>query len=513
MDHPQSMEVSEPKSNTGPPSRRGPYDEHDPFRQNSLDLKYPFPQSHLFPPSSSIRSEPPKSTGPFSDAPLIHDHNQRYMPQEYVTSAREIDDKRYKGQFHYPSGAGQTSMNHLSNALHPPGINLYNGSGAGAGSFRGLIIPPSVNHNMAKPAEEKLVTPIPPLHVQQENSRKEELELSADGENVIQSKCSRCKKEFVQRLVKPAETGKAKTNEPKVFKLCFHCRDLQRQRSRRWQKKTKDKEGACRRCGSEIPLDQQKFVLCPQCRKSLRLRKANRAAQGRCVHCSGPIEASIVKDDSPDGDSSEEPDGRRPSEPGAFKVCQRCRENDKIRRTNLERMGNCNRCAKALTPDEQGKHKVCFTCRQKKKKSSSISAFNPDSVNDGQSAPAPSLQSSSLLHGPQHLQPRHHLQNTMHGPQPGQQMPEMAPNVMMPSMSFMPMEQSGMLMHPGMGGYAPPQENMAYGQMQPIPQGAGEMYKPPQLPHLQPHADQGYQQYIGYPHVGRNGLHYSNSRM
>ncbi|KAF7999402.1 hypothetical protein HF325_006078 [Metschnikowia pulcherrima] len=440
MDQPQSMEVSEPKSNTGPPLRRGPYDEHDPFRQNTLDLKYPFPQSHLFPPSLSIRSEPPKSAGPFLEAPSVHDHSQRYTPQEYVTLAREIDDKRYKGQFHYPSGAGQASMSHLSNALHPPGINLYNGSGAGAGSFRGLIIPPSVNHSMAKPAEEKLVTPIPPLHVQQENSRKEELELTADGENVIQSKCSRCKKEFVQRLVKPAETGKAKTNEPKVYKLCFHCRDLQRQRSRRWQKKTKDKEGACRRCGSEIPLDQQK-------------------------------------------------------------------------RTNLERMGNCNRCAKALTPDEQGKHKVCFTCRQKKKKLSSISAFNPDSVNDGQSAPAPPLQSSLLLHGPQHLQPRHHLQNTMHGPQPGQQMPEMAPNVMMPLMSFMPMEQGGMLMHPGMGGYAPPQDHMAYGQMQHMPQGAGEMYKPPQLPHLQPHVDQGYQQYIGYPPVGRNGLHYSNSRM
>ena len=44
--------------------------------------------------------------------------------------------------------------------------------------------------------------------------------------------------------------------------------------------KTKDREGVCRRCGSEIPLAERRFVLCPSCRENLRLRKASRAAQG-----------------------------------------------------------------------------------------------------------------------------------------------------------------------------------------------------------------------------------------
>ncbi|GMG30948.1 unnamed protein product [Ambrosiozyma monospora] len=144
------------------------------------------------------------------------------------------------------------------------------------------------------------------------------------------SVCSRCKKVFPQ-------TG------PKPFKLCAHCRELQRQRSRRWQNKTKQKTGACRRCGVKMTLENSEFVLCEHCRMSLRSRKANRAAHGRCVHCSGP----------------KEDDDR-------FKVCLRCRQNDKIRRTNLEKLGACNRCAQPLIDQDQG-HKVCGKCRSKKK--------------------------------------------------------------------------------------------------------------------------------------------------
>lgn len=216
-----------------------------------------------------------------------------------------------------------------------------------------------------------LVSPIPPLHIQQQLVHKED-EHKIDAGNQVHSKCSRCKKEFTQSLIvaKDSFLGKFGT-EPKIFKLCDHCRDLQRERLRRWQKKTKDKQGACRRCGNDIPADQQKYVLCPLCRQNLRIRKANRAAQGKCVHCSGPINLLIINEEHTDEN------GRRSSVAGnSYKVCQRCRENDKIRRTNLERMGNCNRCAKALSSEEQGRHKVCLNCRQKKKKIGSVSLYS-----------------------------------------------------------------------------------------------------------------------------------------
>ncbi|KAH3662095.1 hypothetical protein OGAPHI_006276 [Ogataea philodendri] len=148
----------------------------------------------------------------------------------------------------------------------------------------------------------------------------------------VTTTCTRCKKDFVQR-------------PEKQFRLCLHCRELQRQRSRRWQMRTKEKQGVCRRCGIEIPPEQAQFVLCEHCRMSLRSRKASRAALGKCVHCSGP------------NDSVE----------GKFKVCSRCRQNDKIRRSNLEKIGACNRCAQPLN-DSDRDHKVCERCRTKKKR-------------------------------------------------------------------------------------------------------------------------------------------------
>lgn len=219
-------------------------------------------------------------------------------------------------------------------------------------------------------SEKGLVQPIPPLHIQQQIVNDEPL--SNPESDMLRLLCSRCKKVFDQPLIIPTTNNKDGPKylaEPKIFKLCQHCRDLQRQRSRRWQKKTKDKQGACRRCGSDIPLEDQKFVLCPGCRQNLRKRKANRAAQGRCVHCSGPLDASII-----DPSESSSTPGTR----GNYKVCERCRENDKIRRTNLEKMGNCNRCAKSLDPMDIGKHKVCTNCRTRKKKlSQSLNTLTP----------------------------------------------------------------------------------------------------------------------------------------
>ncbi|ODV84337.1 hypothetical protein CANARDRAFT_8691 [[Candida] arabinofermentans NRRL YB-2248] len=152
--------------------------------------------------------------------------------------------------------------------------------------------------------------------------------------------CNRCKKQF------PCEAGKN-------FKMCSHCRELQRQRSRRWQMRTKQKEGACRRCGSPIPKEHAQYVLCEHCRMSLRTRKVKRALAGKCVHCSGP-------NDSLDG---------------KFKVCTRCRNNDKMRRSNLEKMGACNRCANPLN-EADSDHKVCVNCRTKKTRRATNSVAN-----------------------------------------------------------------------------------------------------------------------------------------
>ncbi|CDR45140.1 CYFA0S16e02586g1_1 [Cyberlindnera fabianii] len=149
------------------------------------------------------------------------------------------------------------------------------------------------------------------------------------------SKCTRCKKDHT--IV-----------DGKVFKLCPHCRQLQRERSKRWQEKTRKRVGFCRRCGIIIPPDQTKFVLCSPCRHDLRTRKAQRFEDGKCTHCAGP------------NDSRE------------FKVCTRCRSNDKIRRKQLEEANRCNRCGHSLDRESTGR-KVCSTCRLRKKSAAKVS--------------------------------------------------------------------------------------------------------------------------------------------
>lgn len=149
--------------------------------------------------------------------------------------------------------------------------------------------------------------------------------------------CNRCRKMF-------AQLG------PKPYKMCAHCRFLQRQRSKRWQQKTKSKDGVCRRCGTQQPPDS-KFVLCLHCRDILRRTKASRVRDGRCVHCSGP--------NIDDGT-------------GTYKVCKRCRDRDKLRRVQLEHSGNCNRCAAKMPSGDS--HKLCAACRAKKLKENAAAA-------------------------------------------------------------------------------------------------------------------------------------------
>lgn len=292
-------------------------------------------------------------------------------------------DTTYQGQ--YPMQGGQIPASTLPNGqIHTEQIQggqMANGQLANAqmtGAMQSnLQMPQQISQlPVQQQAEDsKLMVPIPPLHIQQQivNNQNDEApakenEPAENGvEQMLRSSCTRCKKEFDQPIIIPQSNDNAQgpkpLAEPKIFKLCQHCRDLQRKRSRRWQKKTKDKSGACRRCGLEIPVDQQKFVLCPSCRENLRTRKANRAAQGKCVHCSGPLDASIITGDEKAAKQKDR------VKSGNFKVCQRCRENDKIRRTNLERRGHCNRCAKSLDPADIGKHKVCVNCRTRKKRS------------------------------------------------------------------------------------------------------------------------------------------------
>lgn len=253
-----------------------------------------------------------------------------------------------------------------------------------------------------------------------------------DHGTMLVTRCSRCKKEFLQagassEKKEGGEGGEGSTeSEPRIFKLCHHCRELQRQRSRRWQKKTKDKLGACRRCGVVIPPNEQKYVLCPQCRRSLRVRKANRAAQGKCVHCLGPIQIP----------NQELETYNKGSVPGQYKVCQRCRDNDKIRRTNLERMGNCNRCAKALLPSDQGVHKVCSGCRQKKKKLLSVGDYVMAlGVPQGVSGTmlAPNVPTMSSTQGPSPMSNRGVLPETN------------SCGFVVPPMSYVSLDQGGMM--------------------------------------------------------------------
>lgn len=166
----------------------------------------------------------------------------------------------------------------------------------------------------------------------------DEINENVNVNNVISnnvSKCNRCKKDFSQIGTKS-------------FKMCEQCRISQRQRSRRWQRRTKQKDGVCTRCATILPVESKKYVLCQHCRDMLRSRKANRYLEGKCVHCSGPND-----------------------EEGIYKVCKRCRERDRLRRLTLENAGFCNRCSQKLD-DDQKQHKICFNCRLKKKRSNTI---------------------------------------------------------------------------------------------------------------------------------------------
>lgn len=171
-----------------------------------------------------------------------------------------------------------------------------------------------------------------------DRSTSNEVEVSKDllAENSKEfpvSRCNRCKKDFTQ-------IG------PKSFKMCEHCRTLQRERTKRWQNAVKKKEGVCKRCGAGLTDEMTeggKYVLCTNCREMLRSWKSNRHQEGKCVHCAG-----VNEDDS------------------AYKVCNRCREKDKNRRLLLEKEGQCNKCSSVLNNDDKG-FKVCAACRSRRK--------------------------------------------------------------------------------------------------------------------------------------------------
>lgn len=94
------------------------------------------------------------------------------------------------------------------------------------------------------------------------------------------SACNRCRKKFIQDdIASSPESG-----IPKIFKLCGRCRAQQRERSRRWLDNMKRVDGACRRCGSEIPPGPNiRFVLCAECRLRLRTRKKMRDLKTDCA--------------------------------------------------------------------------------------------------------------------------------------------------------------------------------------------------------------------------------------
>lgn len=181
--------------------------------------------------------------------------------------------------------------------------------------------------------DEENVLQIPRIPPIPKSTSINETHIGIGDANLTTTVCTRCKNEFNQFITK------------RLFKLCHHCRELQRERSRRWQMKTKEKQGVCRRCGSNLLNSENDYVLCEHCRLNLRSKKAIRVQQGKCVHCSGPKDPEDYN----------------------HKVCSRCRENDKIRRANLERVGACNRCTNILNEVEQG-HKACITCRNRKRK-------------------------------------------------------------------------------------------------------------------------------------------------
>ncbi|GMF01613.1 unnamed protein product [[Candida] boidinii] len=153
--------------------------------------------------------------------------------------------------------------------------------------------------------DEENVLQIPRIPPIPKSTSINETHIGIGDANLTTTVCTRCKNEFNQFITK------------RLFKLCHHCRELQRERSRRWQMKTKEKQGVCRRCGSNLLNSENDYVLCEHCRLNLRSKKAIRVQQGKCVHCSGPKDPEDYN----------------------HKVCSRCRENDKIRRANLERVG------------------------------------------------------------------------------------------------------------------------------------------------------------------------------
>ncbi|OBA23984.1 hypothetical protein METBIDRAFT_115782 [Metschnikowia bicuspidata var. bicuspidata NRRL YB-4993] len=109
-------------------------------------------------------------------------------------------------------------------------------------------------------------------------------------EETVVTQCNRCGKDFVQKKARDQKSARGKVGRvPRLYKLCEHCREMGKGRSRRWQMRTKEHGGLCRRCGAMLAGSDEPYVLCTKCRQAFRDRKVRRATEGKCVQCCEPM--------------------------------------------------------------------------------------------------------------------------------------------------------------------------------------------------------------------------------
>ncbi|KAM9892889.1 hypothetical protein OXX79_009713 [Metschnikowia pulcherrima] len=118
-----------------------------------------------------------------------------------------------------------------------------------------------------------------------------------EPEETIVTQCNRCDKDFVQKKAADQQSARGRVGRvPRLFKLCEHCREMGKGRSRRWQMRTKEHGGLCRRCGVVLGADDGQYVLCVKCRQAFRDRKLRRINEGKCISCCEPMKEEDMED-------------------------------------------------------------------------------------------------------------------------------------------------------------------------------------------------------------------------
>lgn len=148
--------------------------------------------------------------------------------------------------------------------------------------------------------------------------------VDAPEESVV-TQCNRCEKDFVQKKARDQKSARGRVGRvPRLYKLCEHCREMGKGRSRRWQMRTREHGGLCRRCGLELETTDGEFVLCVKCRQAFRDRKHRRITEGKCIQCCEPLAEPIT------GSMAEQMAGPDSEGAGLEKPlqrrCQKCRE-------------------------------------------------------------------------------------------------------------------------------------------------------------------------------------------